>query len=167
MNSYSYKIRQLVTQDIQGQPSVVVKILYTVSATDPTGLVTADLADSVTLPTDTIDADFIVLDQLSESTVITWLNAALTSSIIDQHRVKLDTEITGLLEIAALNTTLINQLPWDTVEDGADLVPNQPLALIFTAGMLPTTDTTPPDIYQIGPDGKLRVLESIVDPTVE
>jgi hypothetical protein len=167
MNSYHFNITQLVTEDRLDYSRVVVKIHFNMTAQDESRLVTAQLADSVVLPTDSLDQGFTNFQQLTKSQATLWLNSALAQQTIADYRTRLDAELVKITIAQQSNTTLVTHLPWDEVVEGVATIPDQRLIPPESASLTPDVDTTPPGCYLLNPDGSLKILESIVDPTVE
>ena len=169
MNSYHFTIRQFVTQDIPGYDRVVTKILYNMTAVDPTGDVYTMLSDSVDVTPGDLTQRFIHFEQITRSEATIWLNSALTPQVIDAHRAKLDAELIRIRDAMLANTTLVTHLPWDETVEGVATIPDQQLIPPGGDSLTPEVDstTTPPGCYLLNSDGSLKILESIVDPTVQ
>lgn len=167
MNSYNFTISQLVTEDRPGYDRVVTRIMYNIIAVDPMGDVYTQLADSVEVVPGDLAQRFIHFEQITRSEATIWLNAAINPTIIDQHRAKLDAEIIRIRTAMLANTTLVTHMPWDDTVDGVATIPDQQLIPPGGDSLNPYLDTTPPGCYLLNPDGSLKILESIVDPTVE
>lgn len=151
--TYTYKITQLVTEDHQPMTQVVRKILFSVTADRNTGVV-ASLADSVDLSLP--NGEFTDFSQLTESQVMTWLNAALTPQMAADHQSRLDQRLAKLEQQRQLNALLVTNLPWTTVNPADLPVPNQPM--IVTEDLNPNINWVPvePGCYLLNPDGTLK-----------
>jgi len=169
MNSYHFTITQLVTEDREGYDRVVTKIMYNMNAVDETGAVYTQLADSVDIVPGDLAQRFIHFEQITKSEATIWLNAAINPTIIDQQRAKLDAEIERIRESLLANTTLVTHMPWDETIEGVATIPDQQLIPPGGDSLNPdvSSTNTPPGCYLLNPDGSLKILESIVDPTVE
>ncbi len=151
--TYTYKIRQLITEDHAPHTLVVRRILFTVTADAGPGLV-ADIAESLDLSMP--EGSFTDFSQLTESQVMTWLNSGLTPQIAADHKSRLDEKIQRLTAAKQLNTQLITHLPW-TVLDPADLpVPNQLLTVTESLDPNPNWQFFEPGCYLLNPDGTLK-----------
>lgn len=154
MIQYSYKIRQLVTQDRDSLTRVVVKILYTAVGKDTVSGVEATVPDQVDLEFSS-GAEFTDFGSLTETQVLGWLNSQLDSVSVTTHQTRLQAEIAERNQQVALNTQLVTQLPWMTSE--VDPVPDQ--AIIFTNldSLRPVKELPePPGCYLLNPDGTLK-----------
>ena len=167
MNSYHFTITQLVTEDRPGYDRVVTKIMYNMNVIDETGAIYTQLHDSVDVVPGDLSQRFIHFEQITKSEATIWLNAALSSQVIDAHRAKLDAEVERIRTALQANTTLVTHMPWDETVDGVATIPDQQLIPPGGDRLTPYLDTTPPGCYLLNPDGTLKILESIVDPTVE
>ncbi len=168
MNSYHFTITQLVTEDRLGYERVVTKIYFNMTAQDSTGLVRTQLADSVVLPIgDLAQQQFVSFEQITKTQATEWLNSVLDTSTIDAYRSRLDAELIRLTDAMSVKTTLVTHLPWDDVVEGVLTIPDQLLIPAVAASLTPATSTDHPGCYLLNPDGSLKILESIVDPTVE
>lgn len=154
MIQYTYKIRQLVTQDIGGQTKIVVKILYTVLGRDLDTGTEASIPDSADLVYSE-GAEFTDFSLLTETQVLGWLNSVLDSSIVLSHQQRLQTSLSELNQQRSLNTTLITQLPWMPATD--EPVADQNIIITNLDSLAPIKgDIAPPGCYLLNPDGTLK-----------
>ena len=169
MNSYNFVIQNFITQDIPGYERVVVKIVYGIEASNEDGSVITGLSDTVDLPLGDFSQRFIHFEQITRSEAMIWLNSAINPTIIDQQRAKLDAEIERIAAAMLAKTTLVTHMPWDETVDGVATIPDQQLIPPGGDSLIPEVDSTltPPGCYLLDSDGSLKILESIVDPTVQ
>lgn len=164
-NSYQYRVQQLVTQDLQDQTRVVVKIYYSVLGTSADGQITCTINDSMDIAY-TGSESFTAFEQLSESQVLGWLNANLDMNTVMHHRALLDSNISRMAAQAAVNATLVTQLPWAPPPLEGEPVPDQKYDSILDSTVPAPGSLEPPGCYLLNPDGSLKVVEDLINPDV-
>jgi hypothetical protein len=111
MNTYSWTITKLVTEQQNLLNDVVVEIHFTLTATNPTGEFTVELNSQANLVPASAE-EFITWDQLDEATMIQWTKNCFTVEDYAKTLAGLD------LQLIDQQTALLNSrvertdLPW-------------------------------------------------------
>ena len=104
MNTYTTTINQMYTLNIPEQ-GFVVNILFTVSGTD--GVHTASIDGNIQF-TDQVESDYIPYNQLTEATVLGWINAATDNQA--NYYANIDGQIASLVNPPVSPSA--QALPW-------------------------------------------------------
>jgi hypothetical protein len=112
MNTYVWKVEQLITQDLSDFARVVTAVNYCITATDSSQQFSYDYRSRQPL---TVDAGqintYIQYADLTEAQVLTWVTDSLGPDQVQTLLARIDV---ALAEIVSQGTRVIrSRLPWD------------------------------------------------------
>jgi hypothetical protein len=93
--TYSFQQQRLHQHTVQGRTSVVYSVDWTLTGTD--GINSAGLQGSTAVPFDQA-AEFVNIDQLTDSRVVEWIIANTAADTLEIHHKNLDAQLKLLKE---------------------------------------------------------------------
>lgn len=114
MNTYSWTVTKLVTEQQHILSDVVIEIHFTLTATDPTGEFSATLKSQANLVPASAE-QFIPWDQLNEPTIVQWIKNCFTVEDYAKTLSGLDLRIIDQQTSQSNSRAERVDLPWGTV----------------------------------------------------